>query len=49
MVALRNCIVYGPGVLSMAHAPDEFVPLDDLVNATAVMALGTLEVMGGVR
>ena len=46
---IEDCILYGPGVLSMAHAPDEFVPLDDLVNATAVMALGTLEVMGGVR
>jgi succinyl-diaminopimelate desuccinylase len=43
---IEDCIQYGPGVLSMAHAPDEFVPIDDLVNAATVMALGTLDLMG---
>ena len=43
---LDSCILYGPGVLSLAHAPDEHVPVEDLVNAAKVMALATLELLG---
>src|SRR4051812_16347889 len=28
-----DCVVYGPGDIAHAHAPDEFVPIDDLVRA----------------
>jgi succinyl-diaminopimelate desuccinylase len=40
------CILHGPGVLRMAHAPDEYVPVDDLVNAAKIMALSTLDLLG---
>ena len=40
------CILHGPGVLQMAHAPDEYVPVDDLVNASKIMALSTLDLLG---
>jgi succinyl-diaminopimelate desuccinylase len=43
---VEACILYGPGVLRMAHAPDEYVPIDDMVNAAKVMALSTLDVLG---
>ena len=42
---IDSCILYGPGVLSLAHAPDEYVPVEDLVNAAKVMALATLELL----
>jgi succinyl-diaminopimelate desuccinylase len=43
---IPDCILYGPGVLKAAHAPDEFVPVDDLVNAAKVMALSVLDLLG---
>ena len=36
---LRDCIAYGPGILDLAHKPDEYVVIDDMVNAAKVMAL----------
>jgi succinyl-diaminopimelate desuccinylase len=36
---LRDCIAYGPGILDMAHQPDEYVVIDDMVDAAKVMAL----------
>ena len=35
---LKDCIAYGPGILDLAHQPDEYVRIDDLVNAARVMA-----------
>lgn len=43
---VAECIAYGPGILETAHRPDEYVALDDLVNATKVMALATLRLVG---
>ena len=39
------CITYGPGVTGTAHAPDEYIVLEDLVKATAVLATATLELL----
>jgi succinyl-diaminopimelate desuccinylase len=36
---LKNCIAYGPGILDLAHQPDEWVGIDDMVEAAQVMAL----------
>lgn len=36
---LKNCIAYGPGVLELAHKPDEWVGIDDMVDSAQVMAL----------
>ena len=35
---LRNCIAYGPGILELAHKPDEWVGIDDMVTSATVMA-----------
>ncbi len=43
---VRDCIAYGPGILDVAHQPDEWVGVDDLRRAAAVMALGTLMLVG---
>ncbi|WJY23360.1 acetylornithine deacetylase/succinyl-diaminopimelate desuccinylase family protein [Fontisubflavum oceani] len=39
---LKNCIAYGPGILDLAHQPDEWVGIDDMIDSAKVMAL-TLE------
>lgn len=36
---LKNCIAYGPGILDLAHKPDEYVGIGDMVQAAQVMAL----------
>jgi succinyl-diaminopimelate desuccinylase len=40
-----HCVAYGPGELELAHQPDEYCRVDDLVNATKVIALATLDLM----
>ena len=36
---LKDCIAYGPGVLDLAHQPDEWVGIADMVASAKVMAL----------
>ena len=43
---ISNCVAYGPGVLDLAHQPDEWCGIDDLVNATKVLALALLTLTG---
>jgi succinyl-diaminopimelate desuccinylase len=40
-----HCVAYGPGELELAHQPDEYCRIEDLVNATKVLALATLDLM----
>ena len=42
---LDDCIAYGPGVLDLAHQPDEWVGIDDLVRSAQVMALAALDLL----
>ena len=42
----HECIAYGPGILDLAHQPDEYIVIDDMVSAAKVMALSTLELLG---
>ncbi len=44
---LRNCIAYGPGILDLAHQPDEWVGVDDMADAALVMALALSDLLGG--
>ena len=34
---LKNCIAYGPGRLHLAHKPDEWVGIDDMLHSAEVM------------
>lgn len=40
---IRNCVAYGPGILDLAHQPDEWCAIEDLINATKILALAVLE------
>jgi succinyl-diaminopimelate desuccinylase len=43
---IRECVAYGPGMLDLAHQPDEWCGIDDLVSATKVLALSILSLTG---
>jgi len=43
---LHDCVAYGPGVLELAHQPDEWVGIDDMVLSAKVMAAATLSLTG---
>lgn len=34
---LHNCIAYGPGILDLAHQPDEYIDIDDMLDSAIVM------------
>jgi succinyl-diaminopimelate desuccinylase len=42
---IPHCVAYGPGILDLAHQPDEWCGVDDLLQATKVLALAILELM----
>jgi succinyl-diaminopimelate desuccinylase len=44
---LHDCVAYGPGILDLAHQPDEFVLVDDLVASAKVLALSVLRLLEG--
>jgi succinyl-diaminopimelate desuccinylase len=35
---LKNCVAYGPGLLELAHKPDEYIGVDDMIDSAVVMA-----------
>ena len=46
---LFDCIAYGPGILDLAHRPDEWVGIDDMVQSAKVMAVGLDVLLRGGR
>jgi succinyl-diaminopimelate desuccinylase len=42
IAGVRNCVAYGPGILDLAHQPDEYCVIDDLVQCTKILALSLL-------
>ena len=44
---LSNCIAYGPGMLDLAHQPDEYVVIEDMVASAKVMAHAAYHLIQG--
>ena len=44
---LKDCIAYGPGILDLAHQPDEYVVIEDLVSSAMVMAVAAWSLLAG--
>ncbi|HWA60555.1 MAG TPA: acetylornithine deacetylase/succinyl-diaminopimelate desuccinylase family protein [Caulobacteraceae bacterium] len=44
---LKDCIAYGPGILDLAHQPDEYVEVADMVASAKVMAISAWGLLGG--
>jgi succinyl-diaminopimelate desuccinylase len=50
IAGVPHCVAYGPGILDLAHQPDEYCDVADIVTATKVIALAILELTAsGVR
>ncbi len=46
IAGVQHCVAYGPGPLEEAHQADESCSVKDLVTATKVLALTTLDLVG---
>ncbi len=46
---LHDCIAYGPGILDLAHRPDEWVGIGDMVESAKVMASALETLLRGRR
>ena len=42
---LKNCIAYGPGLLELAHKPDEYIDVDDMMDSAKVMGLCLVDIL----
>ena len=49
VAGVEHCVAYGPGILELAHQVDEYCLVDDLVNATKVLALTIVDLVGEPR
>ena len=49
IAGVSHCVAYGPGILDLAHQPDEWCAVDDLLNATKVIAVALLELTSSSR
>ena len=48
IAGVPHCVAYGPGELAepnLAHQPDEYCRIEDIINATKVIALAILALM----
>lgn len=46
IAGIPDCVAYGPGILELAHRPDEHCPVEELERSTAVLALAAAAVLG---
>lgn len=46
VAGIRDCVAYGPGILELAHRPDELCPVTELVDATATLAVAAAAILG---
>ncbi len=42
---LKNCIAYGPGILDLAHQPDEWIGVQDMIDSAGVMGLVLVDLL----
>jgi succinyl-diaminopimelate desuccinylase len=42
IAGVPHCVAYGPGELALAHQPDEYCNVDDIIAATKVLALAVM-------
>ncbi|HWO01683.1 MAG TPA: acetylornithine deacetylase/succinyl-diaminopimelate desuccinylase family protein [Blastocatellia bacterium] len=49
IAGIEQCIAYGPGILSMAHQPDEYCEIEHLKEASKCMAIGAMRLLGVVN
>jgi succinyl-diaminopimelate desuccinylase len=43
IAGVPHCVAYGPGQLDLAHQPDEYCSVEDIIASTKVLALAVLQ------
>jgi succinyl-diaminopimelate desuccinylase len=43
IAGVEHCVAYGPGILELAHQPDEYCGIQDLVDSTKILALAAMD------
>ena len=46
LAGIEQCIAYGPGILNLAHQPDEYCEIEHLILSCKAMAIATLRLLG---
>jgi succinyl-diaminopimelate desuccinylase len=46
IAGVPHCVAYGPGALDLAHQPDEYCSVADIIAATKVLALAVTKLAG---
>lgn len=46
LAGVEQCTAYGPGLLNLAHQPDEYCEIEHLIQACKAMALAALRLLG---
>ena len=46
IAGVEHCVAYGPGILELAHQPDEYCSVPDLVDSTKILALAAMDLAG---
>lgn len=46
IAGIEQCIAYGPGILNLAHQPDEYCEIEHLLLSCKAMALATIRLLG---
>ena len=46
IAGIEQCIAYGPGILKLAHQPDEYCEIEHMVSACKAMAVGAMNLLG---
>jgi succinyl-diaminopimelate desuccinylase len=49
IAGVPHCVAYGPGRLDMAHQPDEYCSVDDIIDCTKVIALAVMTLSSAYR
>ena len=47
IAGIEHCVAYGPGELEQAHQPDESCSVADIITASKVLAVATLDLLEG--
>jgi succinyl-diaminopimelate desuccinylase len=48
IAGIEQCVAYGPGILQLAHQPDEYCEIEHLLLACKAMALAALRLAGAI-
>lgn len=46
IAGIEQCVAYGPGILDLAHKPDEYCEIQHIVDSAKAMAIATIRLLG---